>query len=291
MPANPTFGQGIAVPLVATVACNVALVGAYLLSATPVVLILVVALTLCWTFYGQRRGLPAVVMLITQLSVAVVAVFSVTSQDVAREFSDFFQRGCVAAAASVWVAHALIPAPPAPPRATPAPAVLPPAWAARVAFCDTLIIMPLIVTFMIESTTDNTVYITTGLIVLGQLEPAARGRDAYNRLVGQVLGGLIAVVTQQFILLFADSLIFFELTVFLIVLWLARRVVRAGPAAGLYVQALSAFILVLGLGLAQGGSEEYYGVRILKITTAVLYAYGALSLVYRWRHTPPATEG
>src|SRR6185369_13793338 len=60
MPANPSFGQGIVIPLAATVACNVALVGAYLFAATPHVLLLAVGLTLCWTFYGQRRGAPAI---------------------------------------------------------------------------------------------------------------------------------------------------------------------------------------------------------------------------------------
>ena len=99
----------------------------------------------------------------------------------------------------------------------------------------------------------------------------------------------MAIVAQQFALL-ADNLVNFLLIVFLGVLWLARRVVRAGPAAGLFVQALSAFILVLGLGVAQGGSEEYYGIRILKITAAVLYTYGALSLVFRLRQTPPSTD-
>jgi hypothetical protein len=217
-----------------------------------------------------------------------VAIFSVTSLDVARGFSDFFQKGCLAAAASVWISHALIPAPPAPPAAAPAPQRLPPAWAARVALCDTLVVMPLVAVFMLDSATDNTVYITTALIVLGQLDPTDRYRDAYNRLMGQVVGGFIAVVAQQLVLL-ADNLVNFLLTVFLGVLWLVRRVARGGPAVGLFVQALSAFILVLGLGVAQGGSEEYYEVRILKIAAAVLYTYGALSLLFRLRQGPPAT--
>src|SRR5204863_283445 len=85
-----------------------------------------------------------------------------------REFSEFFQKGCVAAAASVWIAHALIPTPPPPRPAGPTkPAGLPPVWAARVAFCDTLIMAPLIALFMLEANTSNTVYLTTGLIVPG----------------------------------------------------------------------------------------------------------------------------
>src|SRR4051812_21968655 len=128
MPANPSFAQGILIPLAATVSCNVTLVGAYLLDPAPPVLLLAVGLALCWTFYGHRRGLPHILMLIVQVSIAVVSIFSVTSLDVAREFSDFFQKGCVAAAAAVWIAHALIPAPAAPPRAAPAPVRLPPVW-------------------------------------------------------------------------------------------------------------------------------------------------------------------
>jgi hypothetical protein len=291
MPAMPGFVPGILIPLAATVACNVALVAAYLFAGTPQVLLLTVGLTLCWTFYGHRRGLPHILMLVIQLSVAVVAVFSVTSLDAAREFSDAFQEGCIGAIATVWISHTVIPAPPAPPSVTPPPQILPPAWAARVAFCDTLIIMPMIGSFMLESTVHNTVYITTGLIVLGQLEPTARRRDADQRLFGQILGGLMAVGMQQVVLIM-DSLVNFLLVVFLAALWLARRVVRSGPAAaGLYVQALSAFILVIGLGVLKGGSEEYYAVRILKISTAVLYIYAALSLLSRLRQAPSLRGG
>ena len=207
-----------------------------------------------------------------------------------RGSSRFLPEGWFVAAAAVWITHALIPTPST--ASTPggaAPAGLLPAWAARVAFCDTLIIMPWLwpscsraapatrsTSPPVPSSLDNSTW------------PCKAG--TYNRLFGQVLGGLIAVVIQQFVFL-ADNLTNFLLTVFVVVLWLARRVVRAGAAAGLFVQALSGFILVLGLGIAQGGSEEYYGVRILKISVAVLYTYGALSLLSRLRQALPATAG
>ena len=292
MPANPTFGQGIAVPLTATVFCNGAMAAAYLFAGAPHVLFLFAGLVICWTAYGQRRGAPAVLMLIGQISVAAVAIFSITSLELAREFTDFFQKGALAAAAVVWISHALIPAPAPPPRPAGAvgPVGLPPADAARIAFCDTLILMPLVAKFMLASDTNNIVYVSTCAILLSQLEPSAQTRTALDRVWGQVTGGVMAVMAQQFIFV-ADTLTHFLLTVFLATLWLARRIVGAGPGAGFFVQAMSAFILVLGLGLVEGGSELYYATRIIKISLAVLYTFAALSLLVRLRQVPASTDG
>jgi hypothetical protein len=215
-----------------------------------------------------------------------------TSLELAREFADFFQKNTIAASATVWISHALIPAPPPPPRPKGAagPGGLPPAHAARIALCDTAIIMPLVGNFMLGGDTDKSVFLTSTLIVLGQIDPKGQMRTAYERFFGQATGGVMAVVAQQFIFL-ADNLAHFLLTVFLGGMWFARRMVRAGPAAGFYLQALSAFILVLGLALEQGGSELYYGTRIVKLVACILYTFIGLSLLHKLRQAPGPAKG
>ncbi|HTN97405.1 MAG TPA: hypothetical protein VL101_10535, partial [Nordella sp.] len=68
-------------------------------------------------------------------------------------------------------------------------------------------------------------------------------------------------------------------------LWLAGKIVRGGPTAGIYIVGLASFILILGLGVSPlpGASAESYILRVLKIIIASAYTIGALSLVSQLR--------
>ena len=290
MPVRPSLGQGLAIPLVILVATTAALAASTLLMNAPVVLIAVVALVICWSFYGQRRGAPAILILLVQIAFCGVPLISTISLDIADLFGEFLQKSSLAAIAIVWIAHAVFPAPaPAVPAAgpPPKPTGLAPAHAVRVAISDTLVLMPLLIIFMIGGDINNFVILMITINLLREVEIANSQRMAVGLLLGNTLGGALAVGTQQIVLL-ADSLVQFLLTVLLAALWFGSRMVRGGPTAPLFGLSLGTFLLLLGIAITPlpGGSEEAFVVRILKIGVASLYALGALSLLGWLRRAP-----
>lgn len=287
MPMRPSFGQGIAIPLVIFLGTNAALVVSSLLADAPIMLLAVVGLVICWTFYGQRRGAPAIVMLLIQIAFSTAPLMATISFDLARAFAEFMQRGSLAAVVIVWISHGLFPAP-APaarsPGAAAAAAGLEPARAARIAISDTLVLLPLMAAFMSGGDVNNVIILMIALNLLREVDPSRTGGMALGLFLGNLLGGIVAVVAQQFVLI-ADSLVQFLLTVFLVSLWLAGRAARGGRAAPIFALGLATFILLLGVAITPlpGGSEEIFLKRLAKVGLASLYVLGALSLVTRLR--------
>ena len=286
MPVCPNLRQGVTIPLVIFFGTTTAMAAATLLADAPVVLLLVVGLVLCWTFYGQRRGAPAIVMLFIQVSFAGVPLFSTLSLDTAQTFAEFMQKSSFAAIIAVWVSHALFPAPKPAGQASPAPqpAGLEPARAARVAITDVLVLLPLLAKFMNWSDVDDFVILMITINLLREIETVHTGKVAVALLTGNLLGGFVALVAQQYVLI-ADNLVQFLLTIFLAGLWFGGRMVRGGPMAPVFVLAFGTFLLLIGIAITPlpGGSEEMFVVRIIKIGLASLYALAALSLVARLR--------
>jgi hypothetical protein len=288
-PACPNFRQGATIPLVIFLSTNIALGAATLLMGTPVVLLAAVGVVICWAFYGQRRGAPAIAVLLVQIAFCCVPLIATISLDVARDFGDFLLWSSIAAIITVWIAYALFPQPPSstPAASGPAPIALSPARAAHVAISDALVLFPLLVTFIVRGDINNIVILMITINLLREIELAHSRRLALAILLANLLGGVLAVFAHQFILL-PDNLLLFLLTVFLAGLWFSGRLVRGGPMAPVYALAFGTFLLVLGLAITPlpGGAEELFTVRISKIVLASLYAIGALSLVARIRLGP-----
>lgn len=284
-PVCPNFRQGVTIPLMIFVSTNIALGASTLLMGTPVVLLAAVGLVICWSFYGQRRGAPAIAVLLVQIAFCCVPLIATISLDVARDFSDFLLWSSIAAIITVWIAHALFPAPPVAAQAAAAP--LPSTQAAQVAISDTLVLLPLLVTFIVRGDINNIVILMITINLLREIELAHSRRLALAILLANLLGGALAVLAHQFILL-SDSLPLFLLTVLLAGFWFGGRLVRGGPTAPVYALAFGTFLLVLGMAITPlpGGAEELFTVRISKIVLASLYAIGALSLVALIRLRP-----
>jgi hypothetical protein len=283
LPAAPAIRQGAAIPIVIFIATWLALAVSALFAGSPVVLLMIVSLVLFWTFYGQRRGAPAVVMLLIQIAFCCVPVISTISTDVAQNFSDALLWGSTVAIVTVWIAHLFFPAPThLPSHATPPakPSGLAPN-AARGALFDTLILLPLLVVFIMGGDINNIVILIITLNLLREIEPVRRSRVALALLVGNLLGGALGVFAYQFVVLADNSFLFFTLIVLAASLWFGGRVARRGADAPVYAIAFTTFLLILGIGISPlpTGSEEAFAPRILKILLATAYAIGALSLV------------
>jgi uncharacterized membrane protein YccC len=294
----PGLRQGAAVPLVILIATSLALGISTLTVLTPVVLLLLISLVICLSFYGQRRGAPNVVMLLIQISFCCIPVIHAISFDLAFLFMTALIQGSIAAIITVWVVYWLIPSPPIrnggePP--SPAPPGHEPAVAARIALSDTLILLPVLVAFIMRGDINNIIVLMIALNLLRAVEPEQSGRIATAIILGNVVGGAIAVLAYQFVDL-GGSLVFFVLIVLAMSLWFGGRIVGGGPKAPVYAIAFATFLLMLGLGVSPlpGGSEELFATRIIKILIASAYTIGALSLVAHLRRVKvpasPATK-
>lgn len=292
-PAFPNLGQGLFMPIVMWLGTTGALIVASLLADAPFVQLLILAVVICLTFYAKRRGAPGILVLFLQIAFCGVPLYATVSLDLAHIFADFMQRSTMAAALTLFISHLVIPAPPLPPQAAPAaPPRLSHARAARVAIADTLVLFPLLVNFMLGAEISNFVILVITIQVLNDLELARSRVMAVALIVGNVMGGLLAVLAQQFVFL-ADNLVHFLLTVFLATLWFAGRLARGGPTAPLFGLALGTFLLILGLAITPlpGGSEQSYVVRIIQIIFASLYALAAIVLVAPLRGGEPEPSG
>jgi Protein of unknown function (DUF2955) len=287
MPSSPGFRQGIAIPIVIFAANSVALAMSSLFSITPAMLLALTGLVICLSFYALRRGAPGVVILLIQIAFCSIPVMSTISTDIAQEFATSLLWGSIAAVITVWIAHLLFPPPSETLESTTIaqkPSGLEPAYAARVAISDTLVLIPLLVAFIIGGDINNIVILIIALSLLRAIEPERMSRVAAGILLGNFLGGLLAVSVNQIVVL-ADSFAFFVLIVLAMSLWLGSRIAHGGTRAPVYAIAFGTFLLILGLGITPlpGGSEMAFSVRILKIMIASGFVIGALSLVERLR--------
>jgi hypothetical protein len=294
MPASPNFREGIAIPLIILIATSVALAVSTLFSATPAVLLAVTGLVICWSFYGQRRGAPAIAMLLIQIAFCCVPVASTISIILAHQLASALIWSSLAAIVTVWLAHLIFPAPAidaVQSASNPSKlSGLEPVHAARIAISDTIILLPLLIAFIIGGDIDNIVILIISLSLLREIDPGRSGRVAAAIILGNILGGALGVFAYQFVTL-ADSFFFFILTVLVISLWLGNRLIRSGASAPIYALAFGTFLLILGLGITPlpGGSGELFAVRIFKILLASAYVIGGLSLVTHLRRAQSAT--
>ncbi len=283
MPRRPTLVQGLAIPLAILLATQAAMFASALLAGLPHVLLAVVGLAVFWSFYGQRLGAPGIIMLMVQIAFCCVPLMSTVSIDLARQFSEFLLKSSLAAMAIVWVAHGLLPGPPPQTPATPPPPPAPGMSRGRaswVALSDTLVLLPLLALFLSGGDVNNVVIMMITINLLGEIEIPRSAKVAVVLLLANLIGGVAAVLTHQFVLL-SDSLLLFLMSVLFVALFLGARLAKGGPTAPIYALALATFFLVLGLAITPipTAAAELFTIRLLKVALACGYALGALSLV------------
>lgn len=297
-PKPPGLRLGVAVPLVILVSTFAALGISSLTLLTPTVLLLLVSLVICLSFYGQRRGAPGAVMLLVQIAFCCIPVIYTISFDLAWQFTSALLRGSIAAIITVWIVHLFVPSPSIPAARVDPPSSPPgyeSALAARIALSDTLVLLPVLVAFITQGDINNIIVLMTALNLLRAVELEQSGRIAMALVLGNLQGGIIAVFAYQFVVLTGD-IVYFVLIVLAAGLWFGEKIARGGTKAPVFAIAFATFLLVLGMGVAPlpGGSEELFTTRIIKIILASAYTIGALSLAASLRRAKrpanPATK-
>ncbi|WP_428669115.1 DUF2955 domain-containing protein [Reyranella sp.] len=286
-PRPPSLAEGVVVVVLIAVSTAAVLLLSTLVISNPEVMILALMLVLYLSFYAHRRGAPELATLLPQISAVSLPIVAVLSPDGAGSFAATLVTAGFVALLTTWAAHAAFPAPALEPitakRATAFPLDRPVA-AARHALLDTMILMPLLTSYVLNAT-EAAVVVLIVVLTLLRLSDRQQGRGAVLGLIlGNLIAGVAAGLTYNLILL-GGTLPFFVVVCLAATLIFAGRIVTAGDRASVYVVALGTFVLLLGLGLSPlpGSSGEAFVSRLLNVILASGYAIGGLSLVEWWQ--------
>jgi hypothetical protein len=273
----PTLAQGVGFAVVIAAASWIALMIARTLIDVPPVLILVLGVVFFLSFLLDRlgRGGPLPSLLLT--TNAAVPVLAMQSPGLAAGMVWLLTEAGITAVLLTWAVHAFFPAValPTPPPQRP---IVAERGAERFALVNVLILMPLLVSFLVEGETAVVVLLTV-ISILRQ--PMSRsGRTALGLLAGNVVGGVAALAVFQSALML-PSLIFLCLSTLAVSLVLAGRIATAGATAPIHVVGLGTFLILLGLGLSPllPDSGEAFVDRVIHVGLAAIYALAAIGVL------------
>jgi hypothetical protein len=285
----PSLKQGVALVILMLASTGVVLAITTALIGSPAVLILALTTLINLAFYAHRQGAPPLATLLIQISAVALPTIAVVSPNGANAFATTLVLAGVVALLTVWAAHAAFPAPVSDGLVAVAahnPASLvDPALAARHAFFDTLVVLPVLIWYVLDATQTAVVVLIIILTVLRQQTPQQGKREVLNLILGNLTGGIAAALVYNLVLV-SNTLPFFTAVCMAASLMFASRIMTGGDRTPLYSIALSTFVLLLGLGMSPlpGGSGEAFVGRLLHVLLASAYTLGALSLLADWRH-------
>jgi hypothetical protein len=207
----------------------------------------------------------------------------------------YLVRGGAVAVLWAWLLHALLPDPeaaasraPTTPRGA---AAAPPGGVVREALTDTAVLLPVLLLAMTLEVAAALVIVLTVTAVLSQHNIAGGRRVALGLLLGNLAGGVTAMVAYQ-LLSAVPTLGFLAALLLLVSLVYARLITGAASLAPLFATALITFVIVFGMGVApfldQPGAT--LAIRVRNLAIACAYAFAALSLVGRAGRPSVAAE-
>ena len=203
-------------------------------------------------------------------------------------------KGTVIAMLVIWLSFGLLPDPPADagsgdgePAAKPAKPIPPPAACAAYARRTLLVLFPLVLVFFYLSLySDAVILVYVGLLSL--LPSFAAGwKQGKGMLIGNLLGGIVAIVFYNLLTVYPEFPMFLLLSL-IVGLTFGDVIFSARPIAPTIKTAFNAVMLLVGMSLVGQGSNaasKFY-VRIAQIMLAVFYvaaAFGFLEYLQRIR--------
>jgi hypothetical protein len=281
---GPGLGQGVAVVAALAIATGAAATLSSLLVGMPALFAIVLGLVLLVAFALQRRGRGAAALgTLIVIAFGFLPVVAVQAPELVPAVAYYLARSGAVAVLWVWLLHALLPDPEAAMARAPAPTgAAASGEVARAALTDTAVLLPVILLAMVFEVPAALVIVLTVTAVLRQNSMAGGRQGALGLLLGNLMGGLTAVVAYE-LLSAVPTLGFLTALLLLVSLLYASLIVSATSLAPLFVTALVTFVIVFGMGVAPFLDEPYatLAIRLRNLAIACVYAFAALSLLGR----------
>lgn len=281
-PRCPTPGAGLGFFLVIALTFTFALVMVLPLLNYPVVVMAFLVLALFWSFYLGQRGTSPFVILMLLLALTMVPVLGLESIDLSVEIAQGLARSGLLAVLFTWLAFALVPDVPSSPlpASSPAASDSDPARELQLALVSTLVVSPLLLVFLTLGLSSYVLVLVFVTMLALQPEMNRGMKGGLGLIVGNLLGGGIAIVVYE-LLVILPNLLFLSLLIALVCILLGRRIFEGGSTGAICSTALTTVLLIIGMTVAPIGPEadaKFLG-RIVQVIASALYVVGAFALV------------
>jgi hypothetical protein len=281
----PGLRQGIATVTALGLTTGAAATLSALLVDMPALFAIVLGLVLFLAFVLQRSGRSPALGTLILVAFGLLPVIAVQAPDLVPAVAFYVVRSSAVAVLWAWLLHAILPdseeaaASRAP---TARGAATPPRKVVRTALTDTAVLLPVLLVAMTLEVATALVIVLTVTAVLTQHNIAGGRRVALGLLLGNLVGGVTAVIAYQ-LLSAVPTLGFLTILLLLVSLVYARLITGATSLAPLFVTALITFVIVFGMGVAPFLDEPgaTLAIRLRNLAIACVYAFGALSLIGR----------
>ena len=276
LPGPPPAKVGLVLVLVMGIAAWSAFFLTTLLSQAPVLLFVFIGLIMFMAFAGiaQAKGqLPLTLLLIC---FTVVPVVSLTLSQYAGILPGLLVRAMALAVIWTWVGFAIWPHPsPNKPEAPPPPSGFP---VGAAAIC-VAIVLPVMLVYLLFGLTDAIPVLLTTVLLVAKMEEERGAASAWAKLVGNFLGGFVAVAAY-YLLAIAPSLAALALITFIIGFGFATQIVQGGVRGGNALLGYNAAMIIFGLALLKGeGNSGTWGARVVQFAIACTFAVAMMKLL------------
>ncbi|MEJ2547005.1 MAG: DUF2955 domain-containing protein [Gemmatimonadota bacterium] len=293
---RPAFRSGVAfVAPIAVAAFLGVLLTRYLLPFR-LIFLLIEFLVLWWIFYGLAGGAAPLRMVWLLIAALLIPLLGTASIGLSVGIALGLVEGAIIALISTWLSFGLLPDQPVEPApvtggldSKPAKEVPPPEARAAFARRSLIVIYPVLFLFFVNGWADQAVVLLFAALLSLLPSFAAGWKVGKDMIIGNLIGGVAAILFYQ-LLLIRPSFSTFALLTFISALLFAEVIFSDRPIARLFKTAFNALLLLVGMSVAITGvdaSSRFY-TRIAQIMLAVTYvaaAFGWLEYLQRKRTT------
>ena len=293
---GPSFRAGVAFVAPIAVAAFVGVLLTRYLLQYRVIFLLIEFLVLWLIFYGLAGGAAPLRMVWLLIAALLIPLMGTASIGLSVGIALGLVEGAIIALVSTWLSFGLLPDSPEHPAtvtggldAKPAKQVPPPEARAAFARRSLLVLYPLMLLFFVMGWTDQAVVLLFAALLSLLPSFAAGWKVGKNMIVGNLIGGVVAIVFYQLLLVWPSINAFLLLT-FLSALIFAEVIFSDRPVAPLFKTGFNTVLLLVGMSVTIVGtdaSSKFY-TRIAQIMLAVIYvaaAFGWLEFLERKRMT------
>lgn len=236
----------------------------------PFLLLLGLVYFACFAAQSTGKGGPAVFLVL--VVAIIVPLLGILNKGLAGSILSILVTGVLSGTALMWLAHAILPEPPAP-DVEEAPAAGQPPAMLRALANTAILLASVVICLTSDNLTAAAVIPITVASLLGQLDVTAGARAAFGLVLVNLFGGLLASVAYS-VLMLRPNLLSIFIIVLVVALVLGGRAAARSADAPVFAGALTIFLILFGLGVSPlpGSAAESFSTRILYVGVALLYA-------------------